>query len=425
MKRIVVYSHDTFGLGNLRRMLSVCQSLLEEIDDVSVLMITGSSMIQSFRLHRNRFDYLKLPCLSRNSDGIYETRSSGFEFKDIVNLRADMIFAALRNFRPDLMIVDKKPLGVESELEPALEFLHSQYRCKCVLLLRDILDSPEKTRKVWRKNEYFQHIEKFYGRVLVVGCESVFDIRREYSFPPNIARMVRFCGYINRANSSKFNNKADLPWGVGQKRILVTPGGGEDGAWLVRQYLAAQKDWKGAREHFSVLVTGPEMPKTEVQEIRNASRSLSNFHVEEFSNNIPSMMKQADLVVSMAGYNTICEILSLRKSAVVVPRITPVREQWIRAELLAKRGLIRAIHPEKLTPNLLAKTIRDELSRIAPKDCLSSIDLNGLQTVAMEVKEFLFRSDRNAIAPEPRSLRDPCLETISNQPVKVMSTGIL
>src|SRR5439155_22808958 len=48
----------------------------------------------------------------------------------------------------------------------------------------------------------------------------------------------------------------------------------------------------------------------------------------------------ADLVVCMAGYNTLSEVLSLGKKALIVPRPGPSAEQTMRARLFAERGLI-------------------------------------------------------------------------------------
>jgi len=62
MKRLLVYSHDTFGLGNIRRMLCICEYLLEALPTLSILLVSGSPMVHSFRIPR-RLDYIKLPCL--------------------------------------------------------------------------------------------------------------------------------------------------------------------------------------------------------------------------------------------------------------------------------------------------------------------------------------------------------------------------
>ena len=81
MKRILIYSHDTFGLGNIRRMLEVARHLVESSPQVSVLVITGSPMLHAFRIPA-RIDYVKLPCLSRNVEGRYGSRSLELSLHD-------------------------------------------------------------------------------------------------------------------------------------------------------------------------------------------------------------------------------------------------------------------------------------------------------------------------------------------------------
>ena len=182
-QRILVYSHDTFGLGNIRRMLAISESLVGAFPDVSILIVTGSPMLHAFRLSPS-IDYMKLPCLKRNQAGGYETRSLGLELAQTVQLRRNMITSAVRDFAPDLILVDKKPFGVENELEPALrEAARRRVPPKLVLLLRDILDAPEATIPVWEKHGYHEAIERLYDRVLVVGSPDLFDIRAEYRFP--------------------------------------------------------------------------------------------------------------------------------------------------------------------------------------------------------------------------------------------------
>ena len=182
MKRILVYSHDTFGLGNIRRMLEVARHLVQSSGEVSVLVITGSPMLHAFRIP-DRIDYVKLPCLSRNVDGRYGARTLPISLEQTVRLRANLIRSAIADFEPDLILVDKKPFGVEDELAGALEAMSSSAkRPKLVLLLRDILDSAESTTRVWRKNGYFEAISAYYDHVLVVGCPEVCDLRREYDY---------------------------------------------------------------------------------------------------------------------------------------------------------------------------------------------------------------------------------------------------
>ena len=60
------------------------------------------------------------------------------------------------------------------------------------------------------------------------------------------------------------------------------------------------------------------------------------------------LMEAADAIVSMGGYNTLCEALVVGRPLVIVPRSTHKVEQQIRAEILASRGLARWVHPRDL-----------------------------------------------------------------------------
>src|SRR5688572_21548735 len=71
--RILLYSHDTFGLGNIRRTLLLSQALTEEFPNASILIVTGSPVIHAFRIP-DRIDYIKLPSLDRVDSDSYEPR---------------------------------------------------------------------------------------------------------------------------------------------------------------------------------------------------------------------------------------------------------------------------------------------------------------------------------------------------------------
>ncbi|MEJ7710237.1 MAG: hypothetical protein WKF84_10315 [Pyrinomonadaceae bacterium] len=122
MKKIMVYSHDTYGLGNLRRMLSICQHLTASIPNLTILLISGSPMVHGFRLPR-RVDYIKLPCLTRSQREEYAVKFLGLGIIEAIRLRSDLILAAATNFKPDLLLVDKKPFGVKNELEATLRYV--------------------------------------------------------------------------------------------------------------------------------------------------------------------------------------------------------------------------------------------------------------------------------------------------------------
>jgi predicted glycosyltransferase len=364
MKRVLIYSHDTFGLGNIRRMLEVARHLVESSREVSVLVVTGSPMLHAFRIPP-RIDYVKLPCLSRNVEGRYGARFLDLSLDATVRLRANLIRSAITDFAPDLILVDKKPFGVEDELSGALVALQSlAKRPKLVLLLRDILDSPEATMRVWRKNGCFEAIEAYYDEVLVVGAPEIFDLKREYQFPPFAAAKVRFCGYIARQAGARSRAEARRELGVadGAPLVLVTPGGGEDGHGLIAASLAGLASLPSAQRPRMHIVCGPEMADAQRHQIKRAAAALPQVSLQDFSDDMMSLMAAADVVVAMAGYNTVCELLTLHRRAIVVPRIQPGLEQCIRAERMAALGLLRMLHPSRLKPAALIEAVQAELA---------------------------------------------------------------
>ena len=394
-RKIMVYSHDAYGLGNIRRMLAICKYLLKSIPNLSILLVSGSPILHDFRLPPG-LDYIKLPCLNRGW-GQMAVKYLNADLESILRLRSEIILAAARNYQPDLVLVDKKPTGIEGELQPTIEYLkHNLPKTKFVLLLRDILDTPEKTIAEWQREDYYSQVEALYDRILVVGMQEIFDLVREYQFGKAIADKLRYCGYIRKDSGLKNRRTIRQELGIGkdEKLILVTPGGGEDGYYLISNYLqglAQQRNSFTEQNIHTLIFCGAEMPLQHQQQIYQQAKELPGVIVKEFTNDMMSYINAADLVVSMCGYNTITEVLQKGKKAIVVPRIKPGREQLIRAQSMAKAGLIQTIHPEELNPDLLVKIIFNSLS--VTKCSLSTVnnlEFSGLPQVANHLTGLLF-----------------------------------
>ncbi|MDV2990474.1 MAG: UDP-N-acetylglucosamine--N-acetylmuramyl-(pentapeptide) pyrophosphoryl-undecaprenol N-acetylglucosamine transferase [Chroococcidiopsis sp. SAG 2025] len=251
---------------------------------------------------------------------------------------------------------------------------------KLVLLLRDILDCPEKTIAEWQKNDFYIAIDKFYHQIQIVGTPEVFDTVREYRFPPTIAEKVRYCGYLHRQPGQKSRTRIRQELQVSQRErlILVTPGGGEDGYELVDNYLSALALLPAKYRIKSLIICGPEMPKKQKQLVERAAENNSQVRVGEFTDDLMSYINAADIVVSMAGYNTVCEILSAGKPSVIIPRHKPSQEQSIRAERMASLGLIKTLIPgkEDFSPTTLMNLL---LSQLEDQQKLKlNLDMNGL-----------------------------------------------
>lgn len=399
--RLIVYSHDSFGLGNIRRMLAICNYLLKTIPELSILLVSGSPVLHSFRIPQ-RLDYIKLPCIGRNQRGKVSAKYLDSTVEEVIKLRSNLIQMAVTHFQPDLLLVDKKPYGLSRELKSTLDYLKTYCpQTKLVLLLRDILDSPEATISEWCKQGYYQALEGFYDQVLVVGMPEIFNLLQEYQFPPTVAQKVRFCGYIRKESGDKQPQiiRQELQLKPNEKLVLVTAGGGGDSYRLLQTYLWGLGRLQSQENIKTLIISGPEMPLVQKQSLHQIVAQHSQIIVKEFTDDLMSYIDAADTVVSMGGYNTVSEILSLNKRAVVVPRIQPTQEQWIRAKQMAKLGLLKVIHPNCFTPERLIDAVLEQLNsksdRVSPVFCLN---WNGLPQICDHLVALL-SSDRSFSQP--------------------------
>lgn len=219
--RIMVYSHDTFGLGNIRRMLAICSHLRRSIPDLSILIVSGSAMLHSFRVLQG-IDYIKLPCLKRSEDGDLGVRYLDLKLNEIVRLRRELILTTVVSFQPDILLVDKKPTGLAGELEPSLRYIKCNLpKTRILLVLRDILDSPATTIAAWTERGYYNAVQWYFDDVLVLGVPGIFDVCDEYQFPRVLCGKVHYCGYVARHAALRSSSAVRAEMGTGKEEKLI------------------------------------------------------------------------------------------------------------------------------------------------------------------------------------------------------------
>ncbi|MCA9323223.1 MAG: hypothetical protein KDB53_20975, partial [Planctomycetes bacterium] len=173
MKNALIYSHDTYGLGHLRRSLLVAGAITREAPGAGVLIATGSPRAQAFTPPKG-VGILSLPAVLKRADGSYRSRDLDLPLPRLLDMRARLILSAWRDLKPDLVFVDHSPLGVEGELIPLLDAIRaSENRPQLVLGLRDIIDDAEVVHRSWQASGVYERLERDYDRVLVYGCERV------------------------------------------------------------------------------------------------------------------------------------------------------------------------------------------------------------------------------------------------------------
>src|SRR5262245_28052511 len=372
--RIALYSHDTMGIGHVRRNLLIAQTLVHSHGAASVLLIAGAREASTFAMPPG-VDCLTLPSLCKDADGHYEVRRLSIGLEKLVALRSHAIAAALEVFEPDALIVDKVPRGALGELQPALATLRG--RTHCVLGLRDVLDDPNTVRREWDEAENEDAVRQYYDAVWVYGDPTLYDAVHEYGFAADVAQKVRYTGYFDQKSRLEFISDPnldslgglDMPPG---RLVLGMVGGGEDGASLA-QALARATLPAGTN---LVLITGPFMPASVQARLRDQAASRPCFRVLDFLAEPNLLLSRADAVIAMGGYNTVSEVLSFEKLALLVPRVKPRQEQLIRVQLLHKLGLVDMLHPDEVSSTALSAWLADG-GRARPR-VRRRLDFNGL-----------------------------------------------
>ena len=384
--RLMTYSHDGYGLGHLRRTSDIAGCFVEDVPGSSVLMLIGCASGSVFPLPSG-IDYIKIPSIIKVDTEVWHPRSLRIGSDQARALRASIVQKSADIFEPQLFLVDHVPAGVWGDLLPTLRLLKER-EAGIVLGLRDILDSPEVTRAVWRQKNFYKLVETYYDELFIYGCRDVFDTASQYGLDRELGEKIRYCGYVCSEESHRTPEQIREKLRMRKDRlIVVTAGGGYDAYPLMEACLKAFRLLGKELPFEALFITGPLMEPLQ-RECLQTLASEVGVSVEVCVEDILSYMNAADLVITMAGYNSLSEILHLRKKALVIPRQGPSAEQTTRARLFSERGLIDAIFPDELSPRTLAERIMADLDRTDYPSPDPSIELCGGRRAAARLVEL-------------------------------------
>lgn len=355
----MMYSHDGFGLGHLRRNTLIATRFVREVPGSNVLMLVGCPPGAFFQLPPG-VDFIKVPSIIKVDTGRWRPRMLNIGLEKMRAIRASTIKNAAKLFRPHLFLVDYTPTGIWGELLPTLRMLRERKdRPKVILGLRDILDAPEVTRELWQQEGAYEAIRKYYDAVFIYGHQEVFDTASHYGLNGSLPQKVEYCGYLCSGEQYKPKEQVRKELQIRKdKVVVVTAGGGYDAYPLMRACIEAFQLLGEGFPFEAIVITGPLMDGEQRESLRRQAEGLPVRVLRDVEDNL-SYMNAADVVVTMAGYNTLMEAIRIRKKILVVPREGPSAEQRIRAQVLCRLGLVQAISPEQLSPSLLAQAIQN------------------------------------------------------------------
>ena len=382
-RRAVLYSHDTFGLGHLRRSRALASALTQSGVVSSAIILTGSPVAGRFTFPP-AVDHVRLPGVKKLPDGSYISQNSGMDIDGTTALRAGLIASTIAEYDPDLLIVDKEPTGFRGELLPTLKKLQDCAKTRIVLGLRDVLDEPDVLAAEWARKNAVEATEQFYDEVWVYGPRSVYDPTQGLPLSDAVRGRTHWTGYLRR----EIIDPAEVP---NEPYILITPGGGGDGKAMVDLVLQAYEQAPDLGPK-AVLVYGPFLSGETRDRFEERVAALDGRVIATgFDSKIEALFAGAEGVVSMGGYNTFCELLSFDARAVIVPRTKPRLEQWIRANRAEELGLVRNLDQfrDGLTPDAMIAAIRALPTQTRPSEAGADGLLDGLDVVITRARALM------------------------------------
>jgi predicted glycosyltransferase len=375
MKRLLMYSQDGHGLGHLRRSLNIAREVRSRSRHCDVLIVADSPAV-SIAGSEPGIELLKLPTIIKTGDSAWRNRTLGLPVRQLVKLRSQLLLDIATDFRPEAILVDHMPVGAMGELKPLLDYASTLHRPpKLFLGLRDILDRPAVIREVWTRVGAYDYLP-LYDAVLVYGDRGIYDASSAYDLAAH-AREVLYCNYVSP-------RRAVDTLGCERRRplVLMMGGGGADAFPLAEMFVQAVSALGPELGADAVLLTGPNMAPRQ----RERLRPLGGVRIESSYRDATEWIREASAIVTMAGYNSLCEVMTWQRKAIVVPRRGPSAEQQMRTNLFSARSLVRrvpAANDTKRFGNALVRLLRDD--GVPDLSCIPKLD--GAQVAASVLLE--------------------------------------
>ena len=359
----MIHVQHLLGIGHLQRSLQLGESLLTQ--GFAVTVVSGG--MPSRLAVPDGIDLVRLPSL-RSRDGSFDTLldADGCPIDDAWReARRKQLLNIFDRLSPQVLLTETFPFGrrmLRFELLALLEVAHRTPGCKLVVSsIRDILQPKSKPG---REAEIVDLVNRYYDLVLVHGDQRVARLEDSFGAAPQIAGKVRYTGYI----ATQPTERSAVPV---VDEVVVSAGGSDTGLMLLQTAIEARPLSSLAGQPWRILVSHA------IDEERFAelnSIAADGVTVERNRPDFPSLLRQAKLSISQAGYNTMTDLLSSATPAVVVPYAESEElEQTIRAGRLARLGRVATVNEADLTPPSLARAV----DRALLLDTACEIDLQG------------------------------------------------
>ena len=378
--KCIFYCQYIRGIGHLVRTVELIRYLLNTFE---VCLITGGESISGFQFPES-IKIVYLPAIKgdeQNNELKLKTVDPTLNIEDCKQIRTQIILDTVNNFKPDLLVIEHFPFGsmFSFELIPLLEFIRAKHQAtKIICSLRDVV-----LIKQGDINDLIicNTLNQYFDLLLIHGDPNFIKLDESFSRFDDIKCPVKYTGYVTR-QINKHDQQLNSIKNRGYTQILVSIGGGRVGYNLLESLIYSSPALSLKIEHKILIFTGPFMPEEQFIQLQHLSSRLSHIEIYRYTPNLIHYMYESDISISMAGYNTIADILVTR-----IPSLLFIfdfqyqdDEQKIRAEKLEQFGIVDIIRSDELQSDLIANKIYNHLQKKVSK---LQVDLDGAKNTAL------------------------------------------
>jgi predicted glycosyltransferase len=358
IKNILVYTHNSIGLGHAYRTLAVITGIKKWRPDIDFLVVSGSSIPQIF--FREGIEVVKLPSVKLDvDDSDYRLQPRYLKEADleaVFDFRQKVIVDAFDFFDPDALIVEHNMTGLMSELIPVLmkkwmrkggpKDFPLAHICRGIMSWTPQLRIPYQHPRHRSESIDFGTL---YDFLYVLEDRNVVDVNREFlGADPRLEPTIRYLGKITNKPYDELPGREEALGRFGltnEKIILVSLGRKKEVGALSLKVLESIKKAGLLSEYQVVMILDPYLASEQNRLLRTHPLSREVVFLP-FVPDLVDLICHSDLVISRAGYNTFNEILLTGAKAVLIPERHGGGEQELRAQTILEEN-VRVVAEEE------------------------------------------------------------------------------
>lgn len=396
MKKILFYCQYLAGMGHLVRSTEMIRSLVPAF---RVCLVTGGEPIPGFTIPAE-VEVVYLLAL-REEAGKLNAISPHQTLEAVQSSRRQQLLAAFEQFQPDCVITECFPFSkykMAFELLPLLERARAA-QVKVVCSLRDLImtQAMSEAGRERKRARIHDQIRQYYDLILFHSDRTLQSLEACFPTAPDLDCEVFYTGYVAQSPSGQSSLTAEdrVALNAEVPIIVASVGGGRDGYPLLQAIVEASSRLQQILPHQIYAFVGPLMPAAQFEPLQALAAQQPNVTLRRFTPHLIRYLEQADLSVSLGGYNTTMNVLRTGVRALILPSpsVDQADEQQLRATLLAQRGVVDLLSPEQLAPDRLTQAILESLSKPSPSH---NLNLNGAQNACQRLQALLASAQSEA-----------------------------